>query len=132
MSMSEEWKASAQLALDTFEVVNEYTTMSYDAVVSRAVWARADDKLTALVYANRAVNEKAIGEGTVLVTVRYPWQGMHEIGDPYSAFLHPGYVIDKWGRRHGGLDDCHPGELYLVMRAIEYLTGCEIADPGRM
>lgn len=130
MSMSLEWKELAQLALDTFEVVNQYTLMSDTGrYTARAVEAKAHEGLIAVVYATSAVNNSTHGSETLLVSVRYPWRTMYEMGDPTLQMLHPSYVIDKWGQWRGGLDDYHPGELFLVMRAIQYITGCEIAKP---
>ena len=130
MSMSLEWKGLAQLALDTFEVVHQYTLMSDTGrYTTHAVEAKADENLVAVVYATSAVNINTHGSETLLVSVRYPWRTMYEMSEPTSQFLHPSYVIDKWGQWRGGLDDYHPGELWLVMRAIQYVTGCEIPKP---
>jgi len=64
--------------------------------------------------------------------VRWPWRTMYEMHDPRNQLLHPGYVVDKWANSRFALADINPGELYLVMAGIQYLTGCFFVEPGAL
>lgn len=129
--LSQDWKDAAQLALDTYTLTEQYTSLWPDGrTAARGVSMKADHNLSAVIYAVDVVNRATMGPDNVLIVVRWPWRTMYEMHDPRNQLLHPGYVVDKWANSRFALADINPGELYLVMAGIAYLTGCSYVEPG--